>query len=380
MKKTLFVLACGLVGFLGGLSAIEVGKWADKSHGGSSSDTVFTMGPAVRPVSYSPGTGPALPDFRTAAKHVTPSIVSVDTMSERQTWMGDTVVVPSGSGSGVIISKTGYIMTNNHVVQETTSVKVHLADGRTMDAKVIGTDPRSDLAVLKVSANDLVPIELGSSGALAVGDWVMAVGNPLGYDNTVSVGVVSSLGRSLPTEGQGALVDAIQTDAAINPGNSGGALCNAEGQLVGINTAIASPSGGSVGIGFAIPVDRARKIVDDIVKYGRTKRGILGIETDPRSGLLKIARARQELSQLTGAVPPDEGILIRNVGENSPATKAGMHRYDVLLSIDGKKTTDPIDFIKAMIDKKPGDKVSVKFWSKGETRTAQITLVDLVQS
>lgn len=378
MKKTLFVLACGLVGFLGGLGALEVGKVTDRQ--ASSGDSVFASGPAARPVSFEPGTAPALPDFRTAAKRVTPSIVSVDTMSERQTWMGDTVVVPSGSGSGVIISKSGYIMTNNHVVQQTTAVKVHLADGRAMDAKVIGTDPRSDLAVLKVEADNLVPIELGSSTALQVGDWVMAVGNPLGYDNTVSVGVVSSLGRSLPTEGQGALVDAIQTDAAINPGNSGGALCNADGQLVGINTAIATPSGGSVGIGFAIPVDRAKKIVDDIVKFGRAKRGILGIETDPRSGLLKIARARQELAQLTGAEPPSDGILIRNVGSESPASKAGMHQYDVLLSIDGKKTTEPIDFIKAMIDKKPGDKVSLKFWSKGEVRTAQATLVDLVQS
>ena len=379
MKKTLLVVACGLVGFLGGLGAIEVGKRMDKGVT-SQPDSVFTQSGPVRSVSFDPSSGAALPDFRNAAKRVTPSIVSVDTMSERQNWMGDTVVVPSGSGSGVIISKGGYIMTNNHVVQDAASVRVHLADGRIMDAKVIGTDPRADLAVVKVNATDLVPIEIGSSSSLQVGDWVMAVGNPLGYDNTVSVGVVSSLGRSLPTEGQGALVDAIQTDAAINPGNSGGALTNSAGQLVGINTAIASPSGGSIGIGFAIPVDRARKIVDDIVKYGRVKRGVLGVETDPRGDLLKIGRARYELKQITGAEPPSEGLLIRNVGAQTPAGQIGMKQWDILLSIDGKKIAQPIDFIKAMIDKRPGDKISVKFWSKGETRTAQVALEDLVQS
>jgi len=378
MKNVLLVLACGLAGLLGGLGSVQFFQNPTVTKQLPVRDAEGVVN--ALPVSFDGTTATALPDFRLAAKQVTPSIVSVDSMSERQTWMGDTVVVPNGSGSGVIISKTGYIMTNAHVVQGASTVKVHFHDGTAVDAKVVGADPRSDLAVLKVESKNLTPIAMGNSSTLEVGDWVMAVGNPLGYDNTVSVGVVSSLGRSLPTDGQGALVDAIQTDAAINPGNSGGALCDAQGRLVGINTAIASPSGGSVGIGFAIPVDRAKKIVDDIVQFGRVRRGILGVETDPRSGLLKIGRARAELQQLTGAEPPETGVLIRNVGSTTAAAKAGIGQFDVLISIDGKNLLEPIDFIKAMIDKRPGEKVNVRFWSKGNVKSAEVVLTDLVQS
>ena len=181
----------------------------------------------------------------------------------------------TGQGSGVILSKNGIIVTNNHVVEVPNDpehaiveqVKVRLQDKRVFTAKVVGRDRRADLAVLKIEATDLQPIEVGDSSKLEIGQWVVAVGNPLGFDNTVSVGVVSSLGRSLGLENS-FLLDGIQTDAAINPGNSGGALTDAAGQLVGINAAIASGNGGSVDIGFAIPVNTVRRVVDQILKFG----------------------------------------------------------------------------------------------------------------
>jgi S1-C subfamily serine protease len=214
---------------------------------------------------------------------------------------------------------------------------------------------------------------------LEIGEWVIAVGNPLGYENTVSVGVVSSLGRTLPTEAS-ILVDAIQTDAAINQGNSGGALANAQGELVGINSAIASNSGGSIGIGFAIPIDRAKRIVDEILKHGRVRYGWLGIETDRRAGLLENPRARAELQSIVGAMPPSTGVLVQSARRGSPAERAGMGRFDVLLAIDGKSIKEPMDFQLTMLDRRPGEVIEVKFWSRGETRTAKIKLEDLAES
>jgi serine protease Do len=179
-------------------------------------------------------------DFRDAAKKVTPSVVTVDQFKNNG-YYGNGEAVQTGTGSGVIFSADGIIVTNNHVVSGASQVKVRLSDHRTFEAKVLGTDSRSDIAVLKINAKDLIPIEVGDSTKLEVGQWVVAVGNPLGFDNTVSVGVVSSLGRSLGVENS-VMTDAIQTDAAINPGNSGGALTDAGGRLVGINAVIASPN------------------------------------------------------------------------------------------------------------------------------------------
>ena len=217
--------------------------------------------------SYSPEVAGAPFDFSAAAKKASPSVVSVDQYRDvpRGLFSDEVTTRKTGTGSGVIISDSGYIVTNNHVVSGAKQVRVRLDDGRAYDAKVLGTDSRSDLAVIKVDAKNLHAIEIGSSKDVQVGQWVLAVGNPLGFDDTVSVGVVSSLRRNLAVGDQG-MVDAIQTDAAINAGNSGGALCNSQGQLIGINAAIASTNGGSIGIGFAIPVDRVKTVVDDIVK------------------------------------------------------------------------------------------------------------------
>jgi putative serine protease PepD len=305
-------------------------------------------------------------------------------------WFGNESVQNFGEGSGVILSENGFIVTNNHVIRDPQGaiaqiVNVILSDGKTVPAKVVGADPRSDLAVLKVTATGLVPIEPGSSKNLEIGQWVLAAGNPLGYSNTISVGVVSSMNRLVDLRRVGgmrgetptdALVNAIQTDAAINPGNSGGALCDLSGRLVGINSAIASTSGGSVGIGFAIPVDRVRRIADDIIKYGHARYGVLGVQFNRRSGLMQMMPVRQEIERLVGSLPPAEGVLIMEVTPGGSAAKAGMENYSVLQRIDNVAIRDTIDISQALADKMPGDKVKVNFWVRGKNKEVLLTLQD----
>jgi len=277
----------------------------------------------------------------------------------------------------VIISQKGYILTNNHVVENAAAVSVRMADGRSLEAQVIGTDPRSDLAVLKISAANLVPAEMGDSTRLEIGEWVIAIGTPLGYANTVSVGIVSSLNRTFTTGRQSALVDSIQTDAAINRGNSGGPLANAAGQVVGINTAIVSDTGGSVGLGFAIPIARAQRVVNDIVQYGHVRYGELGAYIVQRANFLNVEEVRTELKEAVGAEPPNHGLIIRDVRPSSPASTLGLQSLDVLLEVDGKQLDDPVDLTKALIDKRPGDKVQLKYWARGTVKSANIVLAEL---
>jgi len=340
---------------------------------------LMSEGYSIRRAANETGTPEGPTDFRATAKKVLPSIVSIDAVSlQRGGLFGDEVQEVGDQGSGVIISKDGYIVTNNHVVANARNIKVHLNNGKVYPAEVKGTDPNSDLAVLKVAATDLTPVQVGKSSDVEIGEWVIAVGNPLGFSQTLSVGIVSSLGRSLPTEGAD-LVGAIQTDAAINPGNSGGALCNAAGYLVGINTAIATPSRGSVGIGFAIPVDRVRRVVDDIIKYGRARYGQLGVNFFRGDGMLQNPNIRAEYQQLTGVEPPQEGIIIRDVVADTPASRAGLKQYTIVLAINDQPLKAKIDLTKALADKKPGDSVTVKYWDKGATKTAKVQLEDLVE-
>ena len=342
----------------------------------------------ITPAVYSPdGEQPqsAPFDFRLASKKVVPSVVSIDQYREMPVGMfgGDrTVERETGTGSGVILTDDGIIVTNNHVVAGATKVMVHLGEGddRTVQAKVLGTDPRSDLAVLKIEAKNLTPIETATNASVEVGQWVLAVGSPLGFTNTVSVGVVSSLKRDLPVGVEG-MTGAIQTDAAINPGNSGGALCDAQGRLIGINAAIASGNGGSVGIGFAIPIDRVKTVVNEIVKNGYVRYAGLGIGLDQRDeNILAYPQARQQLAEATGAENvPDKGILVRSTAPGGAAGKAGIGPFDILQAIDGKDVTTKFDLNKVLTDKKPGDTVSVKYWTKGQSKTASVTLQDLPQ-
>ncbi|RYG45158.1 trypsin-like serine protease [bacterium] len=372
MKTSTIVLA-GVAVFGGVLGAMQADRWLDRRESlGPVANVVST--PNLQPIQYEGGVSQPF-DFRQASKKVSPSVVSVDRFGRVQQGMfeEESVEAKTGTGSGVVLSKEGIIVTNNHVVAGADKVNVRLSDGRTLEAKVVGLDPRSDLAVLKVSAPNLTPIEVGKSTDVQVGQWVLAVGNPLGFDNTVSVGVVSSLKRNLPVGGSG-LVDAIQTDAAINPGNSGGALTDAQGRLIGINSAIASSTGQSVGIGFSIPVDRVKKVVNDIVEHGAARYAGLGVSFTPYP--LADPRVRYALAERYGLNDlPNKGVLITGLTENS--RKAGIKQYDVILAVNDQEIEGSFDLNRVLTPRKPGDSVKMKLWSEGKTRTVSLPLIEI---
>jgi S1-C subfamily serine protease len=369
--------------FVGVFTALQLDRWMDHRSAHPDIPLLPESSAAALPVSLDQTAPSGELDFRQAAHKVIPSVVSVDRYEQITDFFGNDSgqIRETGTGSGVIVSDrngTGIIVTNNHVVADqrgevVPEVKVRLNDKRSFRAKVIGNDPLSDIAVIQISASDLTPIELGRSSSLAIGQWVMAVGNPLGFDDTVSVGVVSSLNRNLPVGANG-LVDAIQTDAAINPGNSGGALTDQQGRLVGINSAIASQTGGSVGIGFAIPIDRVRSVVNEIITYGHARHGDLGVFYRQRlNEALADEDVRQQLAEQTGANNvPNSGIIV--IGAAGPAAQAGLKQFDVLLEVDGVPMNTSFDYNRALISKKPGDKVTIKWWSAGQTKTATVTL------
>jgi S1-C subfamily serine protease len=370
MKKSTYVFTA-LAVFAGVFGALQLDKFVDRQHDAQILQSTLQLS---RPVDYAESATGAPTDFRAAAKKVIPSVVSVDQYRRVQDFFGgDMGVQEAGTGSGVVIAANGTIVTNNHVVAGAETVKVRLSDGRAFDAKVLGTDPRTDLAVIKIDANNLTPVELGDNTKLDVGQWVLAVGNPLGFSDTVSVGVVSSLNRSVPLPGS-VLVNGIQTDAAINPGNSGGALTDAEGRLIGINSAIASNNQGSVGIGFAIPVNRVKRVVNDIVKYGQTREGVLGIGySDRLDNILENPDGRQQLAEATSASNvPQYGVIVTQAAD--PAASIGIGRYSVIEEIDGKKITDTLSLSQALADRLPGEKIKVKFWTKGQIKTADVAL------
>ncbi|HVU24452.1 MAG TPA: DegQ family serine endoprotease [Opitutus sp.] len=266
-----------------------------------------------------------------------------------------------GLGSGVIVSADGYILTNNHVVHGADVIKVTLNDGRELTAKVVGTDPESDIAVIKVDAKDLPAITFADSDKIQVGDRVLAIGNPFGIGQTVTSGMVSGLGRA--TLGLG-YEDFIQTDAAINPGNSGGALVDAEGRLVGVNTAILSRSGGFQGIGFAIPSDMAQNVMEQLVTKGKVVRGFLGVTVQDITPALA-----DEFN-----VKTHEGAIVAEVVRGGPAAKAGLKSGDVITKLDGKDVADARRLKLASGELEPGAKVSLGYVRDGKTQTTDLTV------
>ncbi len=271
-------------------------------------------------------------------------------------------------GSGVIISPNGYILTNYHVVEGSSDVKVVLNSKQEYRAKVIGTDEMTDVAVLKVDATGLPVMPLGDSRTIEVGDFCLALGSPFGLGQTVTFGIISAKGRSdLGIEAPGAYEDFIQTDAAINPGNSGGALVNARGELIGINTAILSKSGGNVGIGFAVPINLARQAMDQIIRHGKVTRAYMGIlpqEVSPA------------IAEAFGLRQP-AGVLVGNVEANSPAAKAGIQRGDILLAMNGKPITDFGQFRIEIGLMRPGTQVHFLVFRNGAQRQVTVTLGEM---
>ncbi len=267
-----------------------------------------------------------------------------------------------GQGSGFIISPDGYILTNNHVVGEADTISVKLADGRKFKAKVIGKDPQSDVAVIKINANNLPVLPLGNSDNIQVGEWVIAIGNPFGLTQTVTVGVVSAKGRS--RLGITDYEDYIQTDAAINPGNSGGPLINIHGEAIGINSAIFSRSGGYMGIGFAIPINMAKAVKDQLIKNGKVIRGWLGVI---------IQELDEDLAKSFG-LSKKEGVLIAEVAENSPAKKAGLKSGDIILKMNGQKVYDIGELRNKIALTPPGTKVTFDILREGKHKTVTVTI------
>ncbi len=265
-----------------------------------------------------------------------------------------------GLGTGVIVSADGYILTNNHVVDQADEVRVQLGDERTFTAKVVGTDPKTDLAVLRIDAQDLQPARLGDSEGLKVGEWVVAAGNPFGLTASISAGIVSAKGRSDVRIAE--YEDFIQTDAAINPGNSGGPLVNLRGQVVGINTAIYSRSGGYMGIGFAIPVNMAKAIMTSLIQDGRVVRGWLGVQIQDLDADLAASFGYKS----TG------GVLVTDVMASSPAATAKMQREDIIVSFDGKTTANVAALRALVAATKPGTSAPMEVFREGRTRTLHL--------
>jgi serine protease Do len=312
--------------------------------------------------------------FADAVQKLKPAVVSVFQM-RRDFFTGDQV--QAGIGSGVIISPDGYIVTNNHVIEGADAVMVKLQDGSTHQATIVGADRPSDLALLKINENNLPYAELGDSDDLVQGEWVFAIGAPLGIENTLSVGVVSALNRDLPASGENyPLVGAIQTDAAINQGNSGGPLANVHGQVVGINTAIVSPTGGSVGLGFAIPAKQVLRFVKEIREHGRMRHPTLAI----RAQWHPAPRQDPYLRELVGDVElPEQGLVVLAVKPGGPADKAGIRELDIITKINDQELRDRSDFLLFMMKANVGQKVQITFWRGGSEVTTDATLEDSTQ-
>ena len=270
-----------------------------------------------------------------------------------------------GSGSGVIIRPDGYIVTNNHVVAGATSIQVTLNNNQQYEATVVGTDPATDVAIIKVDATDLPAIALGNSDALRLGEWVLAIGSPLGAQlrSTITAGIVSAKGRSMPdNSGEFKIESFIQTDAAVNPGNSGGALVNKKGELVGINTAIVSQTGSYTGYSFAVPVNIVKRVADDLMDFGSVKRALLGITMGTVD---KKFADEMKLSSVSG-------VYINEVLKGTAADKAGLKENDVIVAIDGQKITDGASVQAKVNGYHPGDKATITYIRDGKTQEAQV--------
>jgi len=300
-----------------------------------------------------------------------PGVVNItSTVMEWNYYQG--LVPRAGAGSGAIIDTRGYILTNNHVIKDAQRIEVTLSDGSKWNGKLVGTDPYNDLAIVRIEAppERLHALPLGSSSDLQVGQKVIAIGNPFGLQQTLTTGIISSLGRSIPAEGGRLMEDLIQTDAAINPGNSGGPLLDSDGKIIGLNTAIFSPSGGSIGIGFAIPIDTAKRIIPEIIEKGYVSYPWLGVKLFPL-----LPGLAQELK-----LKVERGVMIVEALSDGPAEKAGLRGAnrmisvgnnslpvggDVVVGLEGKAVKTPGELVRMLIKHRPGDRVTLRILREG---------------
>jgi serine protease Do len=314
--------------------------------------------------------------FQAVARSAEPAVVHITQLARRQVIERDFFGFPvrdrgqqllqSGVGSGVVVSADGYILTNNHVVRGADELRVRFSDGRTLPARVIGADELTDIAVVKVDESDLPAVQFADSDQVEVGEWVVAIGSPLGFDSTVTAGIVSATGRSgIPLPGANAAMyqDFIQTDAAINPGNSGGPLLNLDGRIVGINTAIASRSGAYDGIGFAVPANMARSVMESLIRTGRVSRGWMGVEF-----------AQPEPDNTSSG--PRGGVAVARLVDDGPADRAGLRPGDVITRFQSRQIDSPARLRSAIAITPPGTEAQIEVLRDGRPRTLTVRLAD----
>lgn len=390
MSKKQFFLGMLLASLIGGIVALAGVSFLSQSQNATSFDEK-QQASFVNLLSGEDFTVPDGINFVASAETVTPAVVHVKskmgyTQSGRmqrdplQEFFGIPPqgkggphpggAMPISSGSGVIISSDGYIVTNNHVVDKATEVEISLENNKRFIAKVVGTDPTTDLALLKIEDTGLPFVRFGDSDKTKIGEWVLAVGNPFDLNSTVTAGIISAKARNIgilrDVENNLSIESFLQTDAVVNPGNSGGALVNLAGELIGINTAIASQTGTFSGYSFAVPSTLVKKVMDDLMKYGTVQRGLLGVN---------IQNVSPELADyLEENFPVEQGVYVGGVNENSGGEEAGLKKGDIIISVDGHVTNNVANLQEMVARKRPGDKVEIEYIRGGKTYKAEATL------
>ena len=400
MKKTALVIfaAAAVSAVAGGLTALGVSRYMSGEDVFSSTDHAALWSDATPKAGnhFTAYQADQYPDLTYAAENAVKAVVNIESIREVQYGGGrsrgydpfyEFFGIPYGGGgysepqtreqrsggSGVIISADGYIVTNNHVIEDATKLKVKLNDGRTFDAKLVGTDPTTDVALIKVEEKDLPTIPFGNSNDLRLGEWVLAIGSPFDLQSTITAGIVSAKARQLGVIPDELRVESfIQTDAAVNPGNSGGALVNTRGELVGINTVIKSSTGSYIGYSFAVPETIVRKVVVDLKEYGVVQRAMLGVRYRAIDDLF-IEQMGEELG-----ITKTGGLYVNEVVEGGAAEDAGLRKGDIITAVDGKKTNDASAMSEQMAQYRPGDKITIEYTRNGVEKKAQVTLKNKV--
>jgi serine protease Do len=387
MNKKQFFLGMLLAAFIGGIVALAGVNFLIKPQNASN----FDEKQQASFVNMLTGENFTIPDginFVASAQIVTPAVVHVKSqvsyspraqrdpiqeffgLPDPRGGQGQGGSMPISSGSGVIISSDGYIVTNNHVIEGATKVDISLENNKRYEATVIGTDPTTDLALLKIEAINLPYVKFGDSDKTRIGEWVLAVGNPFDLNSTVTAGIISAKARNIgilrDVENNLQIESFLQTDAVVNPGNSGGALVNLAGELIGINTAIATRTGTFSGYSFAVPSTLVKKVMDDLMKYGAVQRGLLGVQ---------IQNVSPELADyLNKKFPVEQGVYVGGVNDNSAGKEAGLKEGDIIIGIDGKGVNNVAMLQEMVARKRPGDKVEVEYIREGKTSKTNATL------